>query len=138
VSIHELIKLTLERLQEITDPPNFQRLSIVTSSLSPDAQVESDFYILKHALEQLFLAILSKCKGQVTVDVKATEGHMILDIDLDQSLESLFLEALEASLSNLLRTGALLPDYQVLGKRFVLRLRPIAESISGGDLKRVG
>ncbi len=138
VSIHELIKLTLERLQEITDPANFRRLCILTGAVSTDAHIESDFYILKHALEQLFLAILSKCSGQVTVEVKVADAHLLFDIELDQSLEDLFLEALEASLSNLLRTGALLPDYQVLGKRFVLRLRPIAESISGGAVKRAG
>lgn len=138
VSIHELMKLTLERLQEITDPSNFRRLCIVASDISTDAQVESDFYILKHALEQLFLAILTKCSGPVTVEVKAVETQLLLDIELDQSLEDMFREALEASLSNLLRAAALHSSCQVLGRRFVLCLRPITETISGRDVKQAG
>ena len=127
-SLGELLLRTQERLQEILDPKEFARLEFDTSQAKLESRVNSDRFIMKHGLEQLLLLVLSKTQGSFPIRLQTTEEGFLLSIPFLSGIVPASLEALEASLSNVLGRAAIKPVLTLHPDKFQFAFVSIGEA----------
>ena len=123
ISIHQVLQLMLERLQDILDPTLYRRLTIDASNLPFDTTIEGDFYILKQALEQLMLSLLFKSQAPIKASVLLSQQALSINFEGAPPENSSFYEALDASLNNLLNSASLRIEFQGFGSQLTFHIR---------------